>query len=356
MRNQAFLWLLIAALVLGWACAEPVQRVSQQPYLRAVLVAGVMLLLSATLPMRSLSEVLRRPGPVLTATTLNLLAVPAMSAAAMGLMMVWGRTDWAGGLWVAALSPCTLASAAVWTRRGGGNDAVALATTALTGMLCVITIPALSYPLTRWGAFGEVTDVDAVSQMTKIATFVALPLVLGQTLRRLVSAGWWDRQKPVCGKIAQAGILVMVMFGSAAAATGPGGERTAASGGSLSTSLASVVLGWIVLLGLVSVVHVTTLLLGYLLAGRLGYRPADRVAVAISGSQKTLMIGLMVAIDWGVSVLPMIMFHGAQLLIDTVWVDAIARRRPRAIGGDQFNDVGSGPHRRGSSLRGDNGP
>ena len=51
------------------------------------------------------------------------------------------RGDLAVGLLVAAAAPCTLASAAVWTRRAGGNDAVALMVTIGTNLTCFVVTP-----------------------------------------------------------------------------------------------------------------------------------------------------------------------------------------------------------------------
>ena len=46
-----------------------------------------------------------------------------------------------------------------------------------------------------------------------------------------------------------------------------------------------------------------------------------QIAIGLSGSQKTLMVGLQIAIDCGVSVIPMITYHLGQLLIDTIVAD-----------------------------------
>ncbi len=51
------------------------------------------------------------------------------------------------GLIVAAAAPCTLASAAVWTRRAGGNDSVAILVTIVTNSLCFVITPMWVYLL-----------------------------------------------------------------------------------------------------------------------------------------------------------------------------------------------------------------
>ena len=53
------------------------------------------------------------------------------AAITVGLAIVLRRTplSLAGGLLVASVTPCTVASAAVWTRRAGGNDSLAILST-----------------------------------------------------------------------------------------------------------------------------------------------------------------------------------------------------------------------------------
>ena len=68
-------------------------------------------------------------------------------------------------------------------------------------------------------------------------------------------------------------------------------------------------------------IHCAALGLGIFSARRLGMPKEHQIAVGFAGSQKTLMVGLQIAIDCGVSVLPMILYHLSQLLIDTLVAD-----------------------------------
>jgi sodium/bile acid cotransporter 7 len=50
----------------------------------------------------------------------------------------------------------------------------------------------------------------------------------------------------------------------------------------------------------------------------------DQAAVAFAGSQKTLMIGLAIAVEFGgLAVLPMMAYHVGQLLVDTLLADRL---------------------------------
>jgi sodium/bile acid cotransporter 7 len=70
--------------------------------------------------------------------------------------------------------------------------------------------------------------------------------------------------------------------------------------------------------------HVTAWSCGWW-AARLAHLPrTDRSAVAFAGSQKTLMIGLAITVDFGgLAVLPMMAYHVGQLLVDTLLADRL---------------------------------
>ncbi|MDP7304159.1 MAG: bile acid:sodium symporter, partial [Pirellulaceae bacterium] len=52
----------------------------------------------------------------------------------------------------------------------------------------------------------------------------------------------------------------------------------------------------------------------------------DQIAVAFASSQKTLMVGLLMAMSLQVSILPMVTYHVMQLLIDTLIADRFRRQ------------------------------
>jgi sodium/bile acid cotransporter 7 len=82
----------------------------------------------------------------------------------------------------------------------------------------------------------------------------------------------------------------------------------------------------------VTVVHVVLFLLGLFLAGALQFARADSLGVAFSASQKTLMVGVYLAMAVGpLAILPMVAYHAAQLIVDTLIADWL---RQRPAGGD----------------------
>jgi sodium/bile acid cotransporter 7 len=79
----------------------------------------------------------------------------------------------------------------------------------------------------------------------------------------------------------------------------------------------------------VATVHVALLGLGFTLSRLLRISRADAIAVAFSGSQKTLMVGAYLALAVGpLAILPMVAYHAAQLVIDTLIADRLRQRSP----------------------------
>ncbi len=304
-----FLIALVVALFAGWIWATPLHWLVEWKWLREGVVAGVLFLMALPLEARSVWRTIRRPLPALVAVAVNLVAIPLLAWAVTPFM-----TDvLAYGLIVASATPCTLASASVWTRRAGGNDAVSLVVTVITNGLCFLVTP-----FWLWLATGRVVSGTAVSFHSlgqKLALLVVLPMLVAQLLRLIPScAAWATRRRIPLGVVAQWGVLTMVFFGSIQ------------MGLTLAQQPANTLVLQIVMTVLaVMFIHLVAFWLGYATGQRLGFPREDTVAIAFAGSQKTLMVGLQVSIDLGASILPMVAFHVGQLLVDTVLADRLRK-------------------------------
>lgn len=300
LRRQWFLSLLGVALTVGFLGPAWIQHVGDLPGVRSGLVALVLFLMGLGLGARAVLRSLRYPTAGLLGLTMNIVGVPALAALAAPLL----PRDLGGGLLVAAAVPCTLASASVWTRQGGGNDAVSMLVTIATNLLCFVITP-----LTLLLLIGRAVPISFTDQAVQLAMVVVLPLVAGQLLRQhALVAEWTDRNKTSLSTIAQWGILAMIVFGAA---------ETAAR---MAEGAATSEPAWVVTVALLALsVHTLALMGGWWISGALQLSREDRVAVAIAGSQKTLMVGLQIAIDCGVSMLPMILYHVGQLVVDTIF-------------------------------------
>ncbi len=270
----------------------------------------VLFLMSVTLDSRQLHASFRAPAPVILAVALNYIVIPAAAWALMPLQM---SPDFRYGLMIAGSVPCTMAAASVWTRKANGNDAVSLLVTMATNGMCFAVTPLWINLAIPDGA----AHLDAWEMVGRLVETVLIPCAVGQLLRRFaVVADYATRTKVVLSGIAQSLVLVLVLF--AALKCGQNLTQTQTR-----MSLTAVALVW----GCCVAIHTTVLFLGRSLAMLLRFSDADGKAVAISGSQKTLPIGVYIATDptmfgaFPFAVFPMLMYHASQLFVDTAVAD-----------------------------------
>ena len=307
LSRRWFLLALVAVIVIGMGWSGQLTGTADAVP-RRLIVATVLFLMALPLEFRAMWGVLRSPYPSLLAIALNTGLVPPL-AWIVSRYLPHGLRE---GMIIAAAVPCTLASAAVWTRRAGGNDAVALLVTMLTNLACFVVVPAWILAL-----LGTQVELDAISMVARLLKLVVFPIVAAQLLRRIRSLAFWatDNKKGL-SVVAQLGILSMVFVG----AVKSGNQLRGVDGGAVTA------IDWAVMLGGVIAVHWVVLALGRRVALWGGADRADAIAVAFAGSQKTLMVGLDLSIEYaavfgGLAVLPMVAYHVGQLILDTLIAD-----------------------------------
>jgi len=306
-----FLIALFAVLLIGIGGAEWLEPLATVKTLRDCVVACVLFLMALPLEASAMWRSMSRPWPPLLAVAINFGLLPLFAWA-----VSWGLDPiMAPGLLVAAATPCTLASASVWTRRAGGNDSVSILVTIITNGTCFFVTPLWLLAMT--GRTIDNPDLSLAKMALKLALLVVLPMLLAQLMRlRRPVADWATRSKPMLSVFAQCGILSMVFFG--AIKTGLRlGEADA-------TELAPLTL--LAMFVAVCTVHTLMLVTGVRLARLCRFTREDQIAVAFACSQKTLMVGLLMAMSLQVSILPMITYHVMQLLIDTLIADRFHRQ------------------------------
>jgi len=316
LAKQWFLIALAACFTFGYVGAEPLRPVFELPYLRSGIVFVVMWMMGVTLQANTVKRSFTRPLPSLLAIGLNVIAVPVLCLPTMWLL----PDHLFGGLFIASIVPCTLASASVWTRKAGGDDSIAMMTTVVTNLACVAVVPVGILLV-----LSQETTIDVMEQVKKLSLIVVLPLLIAQTMRWLALAAWADRNKPRLSTLGQIGILAMVVFGAVASSRVIGQVGTPQPNPTDLGSIAILVLA-------AATIHTLTLMIGIAIAWACGVDRARQIAIGIAGSQKTLMVGLQIAIDCGVSVVPMLIYHLSQLVIDTI----IAERWKRSDVTDQY--------------------
>jgi len=278
---------------------------------------GILFLMSATLDAGKLMSSLRRPYPVMTACGINMLLLPLLC---LPLLAFQQTPDFKVGLLIAACVPCTMAAASVWTRKAEGNDAVSLLVTLLTNGACFIVIPVwMEIGRVAFGTADTATAVSFGNMVLRLTVGALLPALLGQIVRgRTGVRRWVDGNKNLISNMAQAIILTLVFISSF-----KGGQNFDFDG---SNGLPHEAL--LTVWGSCIVLHLVAAAVGWSASGLFGFSESDRRAIVFAGSQKTLPIGLLVSEATGMpfSIIPMLMFHGSQLFIDT-WIAGRLQKR-----------------------------
>ncbi len=306
LARRWFLLLLAGGVAL--ACARPdwLRPASWLP-LRGV-VALSLFLMACSLEGRRLWLALWRPAPAAWALAVSYGALPGL---ALLLGPLLPSPDLALGLLVIASVPCTLSSAVLWTRLAGGNEALALLITVAT-----TAVGWLATPFWLTLATGVRAGPDAREMMGALAVVLVVPVALAQLVRLLPGVPRFvDRQRRLTGVLVRLLVAAVVLRG-VVDATGHVAGLTAGAlfltgGACLGAHLAGVGLG--------------------LWGGRaLGLARADCIAAAFAGSQKTLPVGLFLIGTYyreehPLAVVPLLLYHVGQLVLDTFVAEALVR-------------------------------
>jgi sodium/bile acid cotransporter 7 len=311
LRRHWFLLGLVLVLAAGFLRPHELAQLGRVE-LQAWVVAAVLFLMALPLDATAMWRALSRPKAVLLAVGINFGLLP-LTAWAVSFAL---RPDLALGLLIVASIPTTQASCAVWTRRAGGNDAVAVMVTVVTNVFCFVFTPFWLTTMT-----GATVDIQPVKMMLDLCLVVVLPMVVAQLVRLYRPLGSWATEhKTPLGVLAQTGLLAMVFIGAVQAGLKLASRAAPLAPADTATMLAAV-----------CGVHLAMLYCGFSLGRLLGVPWEDRIAVAFSGSQKTLMIGLHLALspafNNGLAMLPMVAYHVCQLLLDALIAERLRARQ-----------------------------
>jgi sodium/bile acid cotransporter 7 len=312
-------WFLIALLLgitftLLWTPGVAVVVNALPPRVTVAIVLGLM---SSSLETRRLWQALRRPAPVLWALLVTYGLLP-LAGWAVGPVLP--GVDYQIGLLVITSVPCTLAAAIIWTRMGGGNEAVALLVTLLTSALSWLVTTAWLTLTT-----GQRVSVDPLAMMLTLILSLIVPVGLGQLARWPDSTrALLDRGKAFLGVVAQLLVLAIILQAVALAADRLRSTLVEEAGPLLVVALACMA------------IHGLGLLAGFAGGSLLRLDRGERMAVAIAGSQKTMPVSLLLVTTYfagyPLAVVPVLFYHVGQLIVDTAVVDVRHwRRKPRPL-------------------------
>ncbi|MCY2962554.1 MAG: bile acid:sodium symporter [Planctomycetota bacterium] len=369
--------LIVSGLSIGLTEAGPTVKQYSDHLDPRWVTAGVLLLMSFSLDSGKLWAAFKAPGPVLLGFLLNYGLVPVVAWLLMPLQQM---ADFRYGLMVAATVPCTTAAASVMTRKAGGNDAISLLTTLSTNLSCFVLTP-----LWLRGTTGASAEYDTWKLVSDLIQAVLVPTLIGQGLRLIPSPkAFANRYKTQISIAAQ--VLIEVMVFSAAlkagmtlytmnqpitppadsgavsadprAATPPATQDLAdGDDGKMASDESNAPAGsdsdavvlqqpavpaaspgekvtpqaLLVALASCAGTHLLVLVVGWYASRALGFTDGEAAAVAFSGSQKTLPIGLYIATatfgaTYPFAMFPMLLYHTSQLFLDTAIASRLAAR------------------------------
>jgi sodium/bile acid cotransporter 7 len=316
LRKRWFLLLLLTGLAAGWFRSEWLRPATSRLEPR-IFVAAALFIMAWSLQSRSLFRSLIHPFPALWALVISFGALPALAWSGGWLLP---DADLRLGLLIIASVPCTLASAVLWTWMAGGNGATALLTVLLTTAVSWLATPA-------WLACGAGATVsDLPGMMRGLFLVLIVPVGVGQLSRAVRPlARTADRHKTLLDTISRLLVLSIVVKAAVDVHDKLGGQSASLALGGFSAAV-------VLCIG----THLAALAGGFWSSRLLNFDRPEQIAVAFSGSQKTLPVSLYLfdcyfKESYPLALLPILVYHVGQLIVDTVIADVLARQPSQAI-------------------------
>ncbi|MCS6970034.1 MAG: bile acid:sodium symporter [Planctomycetota bacterium] len=202
--------------------------------------------------------------------------------------------DLGAGLLLVACLPTTIAGCVVITALAGGNRAIAAIGAVVGNALGLLVTPLLAHALLAIEA-----ELSLPAVIGKLALITLLPLLLGQALRQLAPAACEARRH--CFSVVN-GVLLLSILGSVFA----------------DLALAGRSAGLLAALPLCLALFSLLFALGWSLPALLAMPRRDRIAIAITASQKTVTLGVPLAHALGADgpavLLPLALYHAVQIV------------------------------------------
>lgn len=311
-RIDRFLLAIVAAAVLATLLPATGTAADALGWATKAMVAALFFLYGVRLQPEQALAGLRHWRLHLTILAFTFVTFPLLGLALRLLPeSILSATVYPGLLYL-CLVPSTVQSSITFTSIARGNVAGAIVSASLSNLLGVVVTPLLCWTLLRTTglSFQPATILDVIGQLL-------VPFLLGQLSRR------WTRRfvaaHPRLRLFDQASIVVVVYGAfSAGAREGLWGQVT----------------GWdLTVIVLLSVALLAVMLwVTWFAASRLGFDRADAITIQMCGTKKSLATGLPMASllfaghPIGLLVLPLMVFHQAQLLACGALAARYARR------------------------------
>ena len=228
-------------------------------------------------------------------------------------------SDIMAGILFLCLLPSTVQSSIAFTSIARGNVPAALCSASLSNLVGVALTPLLVSQLlpVASGGFSLKAFGDIVIQ-------ILIPFAAGQAIRPWVGA--WVHRHPVMTTIVDRGSILVVVYAA------------------FSAGMVAGIWGQLSMVNLAAVLALDLLILAIAIAVTtsgsrwLGFSREDEIAIVFCGSKKSMASGIpMAAILFpghaiGLIVLPLMLFHQAQLFVCAMLARRYARRKDAADG------------------------
>lgn len=312
-RVDPFVAAILTALAAGLVLPVPDGARGAVDGVATAAVAVLFFVYGARLPTREVWDGLRNvrlQGGILVSTW---VLFPVL-----GIVTAWAVEPvvgpaLAGGVLYVSLLPSTVQASVAFTSVARGNVAGAVCGATVSNLLGMVLTPLLVLWL-----MGSETASVGMSGVGDVLLHLLLPFVVGQLIQPWVGA--WIRARRWIAVYVDRGAIVLIVFSSVSGAAGVGAF------GAVSAA------------GIAALLGVSTLMLAVMLAatwygGRVaGLARADRIALLMCGSKKSLATGLpMAAVLFpaavaGTVAVPLIIFHQLQLIVCAVIAQRLARQ------------------------------
>lgn len=309
-----FIWILIATIALASLLPVRGGQVAVANLVSSGAVFLIFLLHGIRLPRAEVITGLRN-WRVQGAIALFVFGVMTLVGLALArLTDGWLPPLVALGFLYAGVLPTTVQSATTYTSLARGAVAVSVIASALINLAAIIVSPALFALLAgRDGGVSLSGDLGL-----RIALILLLPFVVGQMVQRWARP--WVLRHPSGVKLMDQGAIAIAVYVAFSAAV-VDGIWTKLSGGDFAVLGAGV--GLMLIAGFGG---------AWLLGGALRLPPPERAAVLFAGAHKSIAVGaplaalLFPATAAGMVLLPILIYHLAQLIVSAWIAPALAAR------------------------------
>jgi len=323
---------LLVMVLFGFLVPEPGIFVSRSP-INYISTCGIFFISGLQLQTEEVQKALRA-WPAIVFGLVSILVVTPMLAFPFAAIPL-DPVEFSQGLALFAAMPTTVSTGVLMTAGAKGNAALALLFSVSTNIIAVLTVPLFVQYIFSSGAGA----LDPGALIGQLCLTILLPLSVGKALRYIPA---------VCTLVSRFK-LQLKLLSSALLISLPWIMMSRSSAQLHQVEL----LPFAALLGLGIAMHLVLLVLNYFGARAVPWIAlAERKAIVISGSQKTIntAVSVLVALpaqmgDAGLLVLPCLICHFAQTVIDAFliaqWAKYVDAELPSAAAA--LTGVGTAP-------------